>query len=122
MSSTAQWVKDLTAVIYPIQFESDPLQGLERALRPILANEVPHLPPATLLESVRDALASDADLSQVLPQPHSDAKIRRFLQAVALRLTNELSGLSGTAADSLLQSVSAPGGGCRGAGGRRSRS
>jgi hypothetical protein len=48
-----------------------------------------HASPEQYRAAIDAALGSDEDLATLLPQPHSDAAIRRYLEAVRGRLGDE---------------------------------
>lgn len=76
----------IRGLIYGIQFERDPRNGLDRVIEMVVARGGSAESPADHLGAIREALASDADLSGLLPQPHSDAVLRQFLDALAARI------------------------------------
>lgn len=69
----------LMALIYPVQFEMDPGDAIDRVLKTLSPDR---FPPADLASAIRAALASDADLAALIPQPHSDAVLRAYLRKI----------------------------------------
>ena len=79
----------IRALIYPVQFERDPLDGVDRVVRAALAEGVLGAPPERCLALLRSALASDERLAQLIPQDHPEEAIRRFLAEVERRLSRD---------------------------------
>jgi hypothetical protein len=86
MAESNDWAPHIRALIYPIQFEADPIQGVDRVLEVVVQRRALGASPARYLASVRAALASDICLSELIPQNHSEGEIRRFLAEVERRL------------------------------------
>jgi hypothetical protein len=86
------WDGCVRALLYPVQFEPDPLDGLDRVLETVVRVRALGLAPADYRRLVRAALASDAGLASVLPQPHPEPVVRRYLREVEHRLAAELAG------------------------------
>jgi len=81
-----EWKPYIRALIYPIQFEADPTQGVDRVLEHVVARGALGASPAIYLGSVRAALSSRIPLATLIPQSHSESAIRRFLAEVEQRL------------------------------------
>jgi hypothetical protein len=79
----------LRMLIYPIQFEADPLNGLERVVAQVVFAEHLRLPLPDVIAAIDAGLASHAKLSDLIPQGHSEAVIRGFLSALRIRLEIE---------------------------------
>jgi len=71
----------LRVLIYPIQFEKDPLDGVDRVLKQIADRD-----PSEFTAAIDAGLQSDEMLSDVLPQPHPEPVIRAYLAEVRRRL------------------------------------
>jgi hypothetical protein len=71
----------LRVLIYPIQFEKDPLDGVDRVLTQIADRD-----PAEFAAAIDAGLQSNEMLSQVLPQPHPEPVIRAYLAEIRRRL------------------------------------
>jgi hypothetical protein len=84
------WEGYIRALIYPVQFDADPRDGLDRVFESVIAPRALGAGPAEYLEAVRSALASETRLSELLPQDHDEATIRTYLAAVAERLEREM--------------------------------
>lgn len=76
----------LRTLIYPAQFERDPLDAVGRVLDQIRARESA---PEEIAAIVERGLASDAALADLIPQDHPEDVIRAFLSEVARRLRAE---------------------------------
>ena len=79
----------LRALIYPVQFEADPLNGLDRVVAQVVFAEHLRLPQPDVIAAIDAGLASHAKLSELIPQGHSEAVIRGFLSALRKRLETE---------------------------------
>jgi hypothetical protein len=79
----------LRRLIYPVQFESDPLNGIDRVAGQVLADRA-RLPLQDVIAALDAGLASGTTLSELIPQSHSEAVIRSFLAAMRVRLESEL--------------------------------
>src|ERR1039458_7819248 len=74
----------LRMLIYPIQFEADPLNGINRVLAQVVLANHSRLPLPDVIAAIDAGLASDAKLSELIPQSHSEAVIRGFLSALRI--------------------------------------
>ena len=81
------WKPLIRVLLYPVQFEPDPLAAVERVLAQLRARPDPGRSPEALLEAVRLALASEASLASLLPQGHPEPVVRGYLAEVARRLS-----------------------------------
>jgi hypothetical protein len=79
----------LRMLIYPIQFEADPLNGIDRVVAQVVFAEHLRLPLPDVIAAIDEGLASHAKLSELIPQSHSEAVIRGFLSALRMRLETE---------------------------------
>jgi hypothetical protein len=86
------WDACIRALLDPVQFERDPLDGIDRAVGEVVRKRALGLAPADDLALVRAALASDAGRASLLPQPHSEPVVRRYLREVECRLAAEPEG------------------------------
>jgi len=92
MVKSDNWAPHIRALIYPVQFETDPLQGLDRVIDLVVKKRALGASPDRYLASVRMALASSTHLSDLIPQDHSEEAIRRFLSEVKRRLAAMVEG------------------------------
>lgn len=77
------------ALIYPIQFSANPVLEIERVLELLaISNATSGSADTSLkyLAAVTDALNSSEQLSNLIPQYHSEAVIRNYLSEVQKRL------------------------------------
>jgi len=86
--SSGQWEACVRALLYPVIFDPDPSSSVDRILSMIVDRRALGATRAEYLESVRLALASDVQLSTLLPQDHPEAVVRRYLAEVERRLTS----------------------------------
>src|SRR5687768_9637601 len=70
-------------LIYPVQFERNPPNGIARVLDLVVNDSAMDATPKEFLAAVREALASDEVLSKLIPQDHSEDVIRLYLTALA---------------------------------------
>jgi hypothetical protein len=73
----------LRVLIYPIQFEANPVDGIDRVQKQIAGEN-----PATFVAAIEAGLQSDELLSELIPQPHSETVIRAYLAEVRKRLAS----------------------------------
>jgi hypothetical protein len=76
-------------LIYPIQFEADPLNGIDRVIAQVVFAGHSRLLLPDVIAAIDAGLASDAKLSELIPQSHSEVAIRGFLSALRTRLEIE---------------------------------
>jgi hypothetical protein len=77
----------LRVLIYPVQFEADPMNGIDRVINEIIPNmNAVSKSSEDYLNAIESALESSDELSILLPQPHSEKVIRRYLREVRRRL------------------------------------
>ena len=79
----------LRMIIYPIQFDSDPVSGINRVIDQVVFADHLKLTLPEVIAAIDAGLASDAKLSELIPQRHSEAVIRGFLSALRVHLENE---------------------------------
>jgi hypothetical protein len=72
-------------LIYPVQFEKDPKNGIERVIEFVVEDKI--LSRAEFIAAIKLALDSTEDLSALIPQPHSEAEIRDYLRELERALT-----------------------------------
>jgi len=76
----------ISALLYPVQFERDPLDGIDRVIEVVVQRRALDASPAEYAAAVDAALQSDEPLAQRIPQPHSEAVVRTYLAALRPRL------------------------------------
>jgi hypothetical protein len=77
----------IRALIYPIQFDGNPVEGVERVLKLVVDAGALGATPLEYLASTKAALASSEKLSKLIPQGHSEKVIRRYLTKIQQRLS-----------------------------------
>jgi hypothetical protein len=80
------WEAHIRAVLYGVQFEKDPLDGIDHVMKQVVLGGALHSTPKRYLESIQTALASHASLAELLPQPHSEETVRRYLAELERRI------------------------------------
>lgn len=81
-----EWRGLLNGVLYVVQFSVLDSAEADRVARMIREQPIFGWTVEQQYDALAAALASDADLSTGIPQPHSDAELRTFLRAVVTRL------------------------------------
>jgi hypothetical protein len=79
----------LRMLIYPIQFDTEPVMGVDRVLKMVVYADHTKLQVPDIIVAIDAGLGSDAKLSELIPQPHSESVIREFLSALLTRLQAE---------------------------------
>jgi hypothetical protein len=79
----------LRMLIYPIQFAADPLNGIDHVLAQVVFADHLRLPLPDVIAAIDSGLASNAKLSELIPQSHSEVVLRGFLSALRMRLEIE---------------------------------
>ncbi len=79
----------INQLIYPVQFERDPVDGVDRIAQGIRAGTFGTATLPEYLAAVETALASTDEFGGLIPQPHSDVAIRRYLRELQNRLRDE---------------------------------
>jgi hypothetical protein len=85
-----QWPGYIRRLLYPVLFEADPVNGLDRVLTHVVYKRGTEATPQDYLAAIRLALASEQALVDLLPQRHTEETIRRFLSALQRRLEEDL--------------------------------
>jgi hypothetical protein len=76
----------LRMLIYPIQFDPEPAMGIGRVLKMVVFADHLKLKVPDVIAAIDAGLASDAKLSELIPQGHSEPVIRGYLAAVHAHL------------------------------------
>jgi hypothetical protein len=76
----------LRVCLYPVLFCENPVAEVDRVVDMILKNAEIYAPPENFYLAIDAGLASSDQLSKLLPQPHSEETVRRFLAALGARL------------------------------------
>jgi hypothetical protein len=83
-----KWKGLIRGLVYPIQFDRDPIDGVDRVLEQVVRARALNASPEQYAAAVQAALQSDERLSLLIPQPHPESVIRAYLAEVGQRLTN----------------------------------
>jgi hypothetical protein len=76
----------LRMLIYPIQFDTNPLNGIDGVLsHEVFANHSA-MWPADVIAAIDAGLTSDTKLSELILQSHSEDVIRAYFSALRTRL------------------------------------
>ena len=75
-------------LIYPVQFEKDPNTGVERVVGFVMEEEAVGVSREKYIAAIKSALNSTEELSTLIPQPHSDLKIREYLRELERALAH----------------------------------
>jgi hypothetical protein len=78
----------IRALIYPIQFENDPVDGVDKVLERVVGAGALGATPHQYAHAIQTALQSDEPLGLLIPQPHPEPAIRIYLAAIRKRLVN----------------------------------
>jgi hypothetical protein len=81
-----KWKHLICGVLYPIQFEQNPVDGIDRVLEVVVRARALNASPEQYLAAVQAALQSDEPLARLIPQPHSESVIRTYLVELQKRL------------------------------------
>ena len=79
----------LRMLIYPVQFEANPSDGIDHVIAQVVFADHLKLSVPEVLAAIDAGLASHSKLSELIPQSHSEAVIRGFLSALRTRLQIE---------------------------------
>jgi hypothetical protein len=80
----------IRGLIYPIQFETNPVKGIDRVMSQVINAGALGATPEEYLNAVRSGLESKEQLSDLIPQNHSEQVIRGYLKQVRDRLESAL--------------------------------
>ena len=82
----------ISALIYPVQFERNPVDGVDRVLELIARGRALDGSPEEYADAVGAALRSDEPLASLIPQGHSESAIRTYLAELGKRLPIDSAG------------------------------
>jgi hypothetical protein len=80
------WKGAVRALLYPILFSKDLTGDVDRVLTGVVDRRALGLDREQYTEAIKDALASNEDLSQLLPGGPADDRARQFLAQLLSRL------------------------------------
>jgi len=75
-------------LIYGIQFDPDPIDGVDRILRVVVDRQAMGATRGDFAAAVDAALSSDEPLAKLIPQYHPESVIRAFLTEMQRRLAD----------------------------------
>lgn len=78
----------IRALIYPVQFDANPVEQVDRMMQQIEAGRILRTNADDLLVAIQAALQSETELASLIPQPHPEAVIRTYLKELARRLSS----------------------------------
>jgi hypothetical protein len=76
----------LRVLLYAVQFEKNPLDAVDRVITYTIAKNGVSTVPDDYRRAIESALASEAPLAGLLPQPHPEPVVRAYLAEVGRRL------------------------------------
>jgi hypothetical protein len=76
----------LRALIYPVQFDADPLGAVDRVLSQVIKSAALDASVEEYRQAVDAGLESTGSVAELIPQPHSESEIRAYLLAMHDRL------------------------------------
>lgn len=80
----------IRGLIYPIQFEENPIHGVDRVLDQVIKAKALKASPAEYFDAIRVALESPEPVSNLIPQDHPETAIRSYLSEIQRRLEPQL--------------------------------
>jgi hypothetical protein len=86
MATLDPWTAHIRALIYGVQFERNPLDGVDWVLRQVVQAGALSATPDQYLSSIRKALAGETLPADLIPQGHSEETIRRYLRELEHRI------------------------------------
>jgi hypothetical protein len=78
----------LRILIYPVQFDKNPTDSVDRVLKYVIRAKDTNTPPEEYLAAIQAGLESDERLSELIPQNHTESSIRTYLAEMQKRLQN----------------------------------
>ena len=86
MSHQDEWKSLIRALIYPIQFEKNALDGVDRVMKTIISKHALGARELEYEKAIETGLTSKEPLALLIPQPHSEDAIRNFLKEISRHL------------------------------------
>ena len=84
------WQGHIRALLYPVIFSPDPCAEIDRVVRTLRPEHAPDH-----LRAIEAALKSGEELHSLLPQPHPEAAVRKYLAELAAAISAKFSGPAG---------------------------
>lgn len=82
----AEWEGVVRMVLYPVIFEKDPLQAVDRVVDALQHKTLAKVTVDETLAALQQALQSPMPLAALLPQNHTEEMVRLYLAEVRQRL------------------------------------
>jgi hypothetical protein len=76
----------LRALIYPVQFDADPLGAIDRVFSQVIKSAALDASVEEYRQAVDAGLESTGSVAELIPQRHSESEIRAYLLAMHDRL------------------------------------
>lgn len=81
----------LRSLLYPVQLERHPYEGLKRVIRDVVDQSGTRVTAAEYLEAIRAGLGDENEpLALLLPQMHDELVVRAFFSALGRELERRL--------------------------------
>ena len=79
----------IRALMYPVQFESDPTGSVDRVLRVAIVEKSLGGDADEYASAIKSALDSQEHLADLLPEAQEESVVRKYLQQVQRKLAHE---------------------------------
>jgi hypothetical protein len=89
MPNKDEWRGFIRALVYPIQFEANPIDGIDRVVEQIVDDPEHGFEREDFRDAIARALGSGAPLASLIEQKHGEAVIRGYLEALSRKLAGE---------------------------------
>jgi hypothetical protein len=76
----------LRALLYPVQFEAKPENGIDRVVRSVILRSALNASPMEYQSAIVTALDSTDKLSEIIPQDHNERTTRNYLNELSSTL------------------------------------
>jgi hypothetical protein len=76
----------IRTLIYQVQFEKDPKDGIERVIKLVIQDKTVGVSQEKYIAAIKSALISTEELHTLIPQPHSESTIRDYLRELEAKL------------------------------------
>jgi hypothetical protein len=92
-ANPASWKPFVRQVLYPVQFENVPMDGIDRVFQQVIDAPKNSHDHGQYLEAIQGALESKEPVGRMFGMDHPEPSVRQFLEAVKTRLQPDPSGL-----------------------------
>lgn len=76
----------ILALLYPVQFEEHPENGIERVIRMVVNRESFQSSETLYVDAITSALDCTDSLSAILPSRHDEETVRNYLRSLKEKL------------------------------------